>query len=185
VPPVLHWPIAANEVGLSGTRAVHCERTPLGWSIALRLIAPTTVRTLASYADALAVAFGVASVRVAGNALRADRAQVTLHLRPSVGPVEFPPYRRAVWLPTPAGSAVPLGVDEDGAEVPLPLYDSSLLIGGSPGSGKSTAMRALLAGLSGHRDTALYVNRPEAGRTGALEPALQLARRRQRRWAND
>ena len=156
MPPVLLWPLAADEVGLSGTRALRCERTPLGWSIALRLNAPTTVRTLASHADALAVAFGVAAVRVAGDPLRADRAQVALHLRPSVGPVAFPPYRRAVWLPTNAGSAVPLGVDEDGAEVSIRLYGSSILIGGSPGSGKSTAMRALLAGLSGHRDTALF-----------------------------
>jgi DNA segregation ATPase FtsK/SpoIIIE-like protein len=59
-------------------------------------------------------------------------------------------------MPTTAGSDVPLGVGEDGAEVSLPIYGSSLLIGGSPGSGKSTAMRALLAGLSGHRDTALF-----------------------------
>ncbi len=156
VPPILLWPLAASEVGLSGTRAIQCERTPLGWSVALRLIAPTTVQTVASHADALAVAFGVAGVRVAGDPLRADRAQVALHLRPSVGPVEFPPYRRAVWMPTTAGSDVPLGVGEDGAEVSLPIYGSSLLIGGSPGSGKSTAMRALLAGLSGHRDTALF-----------------------------
>ena len=156
VPPVLLWPTAAAEVGLTGTRATKCERTPLGWSIALRLNAPTTVQGVASHADALAVAFGVAGVRVTGDPLRADRAQVALHLRPSVGPVEFPPYRRAVWLPTNAGSAVPLAVDEEGAEVSLPLLGSSILIGGSPGSGKSTAMRALLAGLSGHRNTALF-----------------------------
>ena len=153
---MLLWSIAAEEVGLEGTRATRCDRTPLGWSISIQLAAPTTLRTVASCADALAVAFGVAGVRVAGDPLRADRAQVVLYLRPSIGSVAFPEYRRAVWLPTVAASAVPLGVDEDGAEVSLALYGSSLLIGGSPGSGKSTAMRALLAGLSGHRDTALF-----------------------------
>lgn len=156
VPPVLLWSIAAQEVGLSGTRATRCDRTPLGWSISIQLAAPTTLRTVASCADALAVAFGVAGVRVAGGPLRADRVQVSLHLRPSIGSVAFPEYHRAVWLPTVAASAVPLGVDEDGAEVCVSLYGSSLLIGGSPGSGKSTALRALLAGLSGHRDTALF-----------------------------
>ena len=48
VPPVLLWPTAAAEVGLTGTRATQCERTPLGWSIALRLNAPTTVQAVAS-----------------------------------------------------------------------------------------------------------------------------------------
>jgi DNA helicase HerA-like ATPase len=45
------------------------------------------------------------------------------------------------------------------APVRLPPYGASLLVAGSPGSGsgsgKSTALRAVLAGLAGQRDTAL------------------------------
>lgn len=48
-----------------------------------------------------------------------------------------------------------LGLDADGNEVRLSLYGASLLVAGSPGSGKSTALRALLAGLAAQRDTAI------------------------------
>ncbi len=56
--------------------------------------------------------------------------------------------------------SVHLGIDEDGEEVRLPLYGASLLVAGSPGSGKSTALRAVLAGLAGQRDTALVGSTP-------------------------
>jgi DNA segregation ATPase FtsK/SpoIIIE-like protein len=115
-----------------------------------------TVTALDQHSEALAVAFGVSSVRVVGDPIRADLAKVALYLRPSLGPVAYPNYHRAVWLPTIGGSAVPLGLDESGDEVAVRLYGSSILVGGSPGAGKSTAIRSLLAGLAGHRDTALF-----------------------------
>ena len=153
--PQLLWPTAAREVGLLGTRAVGCRSTALGWALTLRLRPPATPAVLDAYAEPLATAFGVARVRVAPHPFRADRATVALDLRPSLGAVAYPEDDRLVWLPRESAAPVPLGIDEDGEEVRLPLYGASLLVAGSPGSGKSTALRAVLAGLAGQRDTAL------------------------------
>jgi S-DNA-T family DNA segregation ATPase FtsK/SpoIIIE len=155
VSPQLLWPTAAREVGLLGTRAVGCRPTALGWALTLRLRPPATAAVLDAYPEPLATAFGVARVRVAADPARADRATVALDLWPSLGAVAYPQDSRLVWLPRDSATPVPLGLDEDGEEVRLPLYGASLLVAGSPGSGKSTALRAVLAGLAGQRDTAL------------------------------
>lgn len=155
VSPRLLWPTAAAEVNLVGARAQRATATRLGWSLLLSLRPPATATVIEAHADALATAFGIARVRVLRDDERADRVLLGLDLRPSLGPAAYPSDRRPLWLPDAAGSPVLLGLDDDGNEVRIALYGSSILVGGSPGSGKSTALRSLLAGLAQQRDTAL------------------------------
>ena len=68
-----------------------------------------------------------------------------------------------MWLPRDSATPVPCGMDEGGEEVRLPVYGASLLMAGSPGSGKSTTLRAVLVGPVGQRDTALVGIDPRAG----------------------
>ena len=155
VSPRLLWPTVAAEVGLRGTRAVRSRPTRLGWEVTLRLTPPATAQELERQADALATALGIARVRTLPDPARADRIHLALDFEPSLGPVPYPKNRDPVWLPTPAGTPVLLGLDEDGNEVRVSLYGSSLLVGGSPGAGKSTALRAVLTGLACQRHTAI------------------------------
>lgn len=155
VSPRLLWPTAAAEVGLVGARAHRATPTRLGWSLPLRLVPPATAASVEAQAEALATAFGVARVRVARDDGRADRVVLGLDFRTGLGPHAYPLDHRTMWMPDSAGTPVLLGLDDDGSEVRLPLHGSSLLIGGSPGSGKSTAIRTLLAGLARQRHTAL------------------------------
>jgi hypothetical protein len=155
VPPLLLWRIAAREVGIPGVRATNCWHTPLGWGVAVRLQPPYTQAALTAQADALATAFGVARVRVIADESRADRAVLALDLVTSLGSLAYPADTDVVRMPHSAGLPVRLGRDDDGAEVRLTLHGSSLLVGGNPGSGKSTAVRTLLAGLAQQRHTAL------------------------------
>lgn len=52
--------------------------------------------------------------------------------------------------------SIPFSVDEDGTPVRLKIVESNILIGGIPGSGKSGASTAILAGLSRLEHVALY-----------------------------
>lgn len=153
--PRLLWPSVAAEVGLVGTRCVGARTTRLGWEVVLRLTPPATQSSVERHADAVATALGLARVRATPDPARADRIHLALDLFGSLGVVPYPTDTRRVWTPDSAAWPVPLGVDDDGNEVTVFLFGSSVLIGGSPGAGKSTAIRALLAGLARQRDTAL------------------------------
>lgn len=153
--PRLLWPSIAAEVGLVGTRCVGARTTRLGWEVVLRLAPPASQASVERHADAVATALGVARVRATPDPARADRIHLALDFFRSLGVVPYPTDTRRVWTPDSAAWPVPLGVDDDGNEVTVFLYGSSVLIGGSPGAGKSTAIRALLAGLARQRDTAL------------------------------
>lgn len=155
VSPRLLWPAAAAQVGLTGTRATGCRQTPLGWELDLRLQPPTTATAVEAHVEVLAIAFGVRAVRVIRDDERADRVRLRLELRPGLGRVAYPADDRPCWFPRAAGADVLLGVDDDQRPVRLSLHGSSLLIGGSPAAGKSTAIRAVLAGLAQQRDVAL------------------------------
>lgn len=52
--------------------------------------------------------------------------------------------------------AIPFSVAEDGAPVALKVYESNILVGGIPGSGKSGASTAILAGVARLPHTAIY-----------------------------
>ena len=153
--PRLLWPSIAAEVGLVGTRGVGARTTRLGWEVVLRLAPPASQASVERHAEAVATALGLARVRATPDPARADRIHLALDFIRSLGLVAYPEDRGRVWTPDSPAWPVPLGVDDDGNEVSVFLYGSSLLIGGSPGSGKSTAIRALLAGLARQRDTAI------------------------------
>ncbi len=153
--PRLLWPSIAAEVGLVGTRCVGARTTRLGWEVVLRLAPPASQASVERHAEAVATALGLARVRATPDPARADRIHLALDFIRSLGLVAYPEDRGRVWTPDSAPWPVPLGVDDDGNEVSVFMYGSSLLIGGSPGSGKSTAIRALLAGLARQRDTAI------------------------------
>lgn len=151
VHPRYFWHIAAHRAGIDGARLRGASRSPLGWIVDVRLVAPWTVARLTIHAEVLASVLGAARVRVVADDYRADRATVYIDNKPSAPSVDYP----CAWHigGYPAGSALPLGVTDNGTPLHLQLFGSSVLVGGNPGGGKSTALRVLLAGLSMQRNT--------------------------------
>jgi len=74
----------------------------------------------------------------------------------SVGAVPFPDAFRQWVVPQDPLRAFPLGVDDSGHHVSGHFYGQNCLIGGSPGSGKSMAMRVFLTSLASSRNVCLY-----------------------------
>ncbi len=93
-------------------------------------------------------------VSVEPDTSRGDRAAVVLDWtwKPPGEPYPEPDAQLRLFPPS-AFAPLPLGVGRDGQPVGVQLFDRSagaarLLIGGVPGSGKSNALRAVLAGLA-------------------------------------
>lgn len=172
LPPRFVWPTVANLLGLPGAKAVRVQPTPLGHELTVRLEPPLTAATVEAASARIAVAFGVTRCRVTPHPERADVVSVSLDRYSGLGPIPFPADRRPVWLPHDANEPVPLGVDDDGRFVAIPLVGSSMLVGGNPGAGKSSALRTLLAGMASHRDLALIGIDPKWAELGPWAPRM-------------
>jgi hypothetical protein len=120
------------------------ERGAFGESAWVRLGAGWSPTHLEARAEILASFLDVAAVRIRRHPTHTGwvcvRAMVTDPLaRPT------PPWpwvgsaRTDLWKP------VPLGLDEDGAQVKITLVGHNLLLGGEPGAGKSGALSLLVA----------------------------------------
>jgi hypothetical protein len=121
-------------------------RTRLGYRLAIRLLDGQTVDNYRRAADALAHAYEVTEVRVSPG-----RPKV-VHLTPVM---KDPLAEGRVLTPntlTPATDLnyVPLGITEEGELWLTPLNETSTVIGGVPGAGKSVAINVLLANVA-HR----------------------------------
>ena len=148
LPIALTWPRVARSLGLAASSIEAVEPTPLGVTVRLRIAPPLSAVRVGAVADQIAVAYGVARVRVIEEPLRADRLSVFFDTRLGVGAVAYPTDDRPVWLPSSPHEPLPLGIDDQGRPVSIPLLGHGALLGGNPGSGKSNGLRVLLAGLA-------------------------------------
>ena len=155
LPLVFSWPMVAKQIGLDGTRVTAVSETALGHSLQIELQPPNSVLRVGMMSDQLAVAFGIARVRVLADPQYAHRATVLLDQQLSIGSVPYEPEHNPVGLPLDPLRAIPIGRDDNGDEVTTSFYGQSILIGGNPGSGKSVAMRVILAGLAASRNVCL------------------------------
>ena len=151
------WHSVATQVGLEGTKIRgRVATTALGRELQLSLRPPATLSRIQKRADRLAVAYGVARVRVKAHPLRADRVAISLDERLGVGSIAFPIEQNPVGLPLNPLRPFPLGVDDNIDSVIGNFYGHHILIGGSPGAGKSNALRVFLSHLAASRNVALY-----------------------------
>lgn len=150
------WHSVAEQVGLQGTKVRGVAATALGREVHLRLTPPATLSHVQKRAERLAVAYGVARVRVIADPLRADRIALSLDERLSVGSIALPVEYNPVGLPLNPLRPFALGVDDNIAPVTGKFFSHHILIGGSPGAGKSNALRVFLAHLAASRNVSLY-----------------------------
>jgi hypothetical protein len=120
------------------------EELPAGFRLTLGLRTGTHVGMIDHNAEALAVALGARSVRVARDLGHAGTVRLTVVMRDPFEPeAALWPWREAEQVD--AWSPIPVGVDEDGLPVSVSLPERNVLLGGEPGSGKSAAMSLLVA----------------------------------------
>lgn len=155
LPLVVAWHLAAEAVGLRHTRVVDVVETALGHAIEIAISTPTTVADIERVAPAIAVAFGLPRVRVMASTARADRVNLSLDRRLSIGAIPFTEEYNPVGLPLDPLRRFNIGLDDNGDPVRLSPYGQHILIGGNPGSGKSVAVRVFLANLAASRDVQL------------------------------
>ncbi len=170
LPLVISWPLVAERLGQFGTRVKDVRETALGHALDLQLQPPNSVVRIGMMADQLAVAFGIARVRVLAHPLLSHEATIYLDQQLSIGSVPFSPE------PKPEGSLldplrpIPIGFDDNGDPVAIRLYGHSILIGGNPGSGKSVAMRVILAGLIASENVCLVGIDPKRAELSMWRP---------------
>ena len=155
LPLVISWPMVADRIGLHGTRVTAVSETALGHAVELQLQPPNSVVRIGMMSDQLAVAFGIARVRVLADPQYPHRVTVLLDQQLSIGSVPFESEHNPAGLPLNPLRTIPIGHDDNGDEVATSFYGQSILIGGNPGSGKSVAMRVILAGLAASRNVCL------------------------------
>ena len=122
--------------------------------------------------ELIAVAYGAARVRVHVDPLRADWVAVSIDRRLGVGTVPYAPEWNPVGLPLDPLRHLPVGLDDDANPVSLHLYGRHALVAGNPGSGKSNALRVLLAGLAASRDVAIFGIDPKHVELSMWSPRL-------------
>lgn len=155
LPLFISWPLVAEEIGLRGTHVTAVTETALGHAVELELRPNNSVVRVGMMADQIAVAFGIARVRVVADPLYSHRVTVFLDQQLSIGSVPYEREDNPAGLPLDPIRALPIGLDDNGVEVATSFYGQSILIGGNPGSGKSVAMRVILAGLAASRNVCL------------------------------
>ena len=155
LPLVISWLLVAEQIGLHGTRVTAVTETALGHAVDLELQPTNSVVRIGMMTDQLAVAFGIARVRVLADPLYSHRVTVLLDQQLSIGSVPYQPEHNPVGLPLNPLREMPIGLDDNGDEIAASFYGQSILIGGNPGSGKSVAMRVILAGLAASRNVCL------------------------------
>lgn len=156
LPERLSWPYVAERIGLGGTRYLRSRSTALGIEIDVALDAPTTSTRLATVTDEIAVAFGAARVRVIPNEGRSDRATVAVDYRRAGDVFQFVPEWNPARMPLDPLRHFSLGEDDYRNPIGSSFYGRHVLIGGSPGAGKSNALRVFMAHLATSRDVACF-----------------------------
>ena len=155
LPLFISWPIVRDSVGLYGAKFTAARSTALGYAVILRLEAPMTAVVLADFCDSLAVAYGAARVRVEQDETHAHHVTLLIDYRVGIGTIPYQPEFNPIGLPLDPQRPLPIGLDDNGELVTIPLYGKHALIGGNPGAGKSVATRVLLAGLATSRNVSI------------------------------
>lgn len=145
--------IAAFGGGRARVRRV--RSVPAGESLVVRVPRGGRVADLDDAKDRIAAVLGAREVRVIQEPGNAGRATVLVVRRDPLAhgaPLRWPKVDAAqlsLWDP------IPVGVDEDGADVAVLLPERNVLLGGEPGAGKSGGLAIFVA-------------------TAALDPAVRL-----------
>jgi len=129
--------------------------TPSGAVLDIVLYPRCTATDLAAMTEPMAVALGVARVRVKEDTSAAHRARLVLVERDPLAEAPVP-WPWAGVVRTDLWGGVPLGYDEDNSLVTLELAGHHLLLGGEPGAGKSNALSLVVASAALDPDSQLW-----------------------------
>jgi hypothetical protein len=91
LPLVINWPLVASQIDLDGTRVTAVTETTLGHAVQLQLQPPNSVVRIGMMSDQLAVAFGIARVRVLSDPQYADGVTVLRDQQLSIGSAPYEP----------------------------------------------------------------------------------------------
>ena len=162
VSPRFYWSRMLRKTGLVGLRLQSAEPSLLGWKILVRLPVHISHIDLEKSADRLGIYLSASRIRISPHESNIALARIDIDFSDSIPPLDYPERSSSIWTPLPAGSPAPLFYTDDGTSHELALHGSSILLGGNPGSGKSTAVRVLLGSLAQQRHTALIGIDPKA-----------------------
>lgn len=192
------WPTVARSAHLNARLDLSTMLTTEASEVVtlpVRLRGSCSQEEVQAAAGRLRALYRCARVEVIPDRHRGDRVAVVIHteLLPPSRPWG-PMHPADAVVPPSAAQLLPLGVDDHGRVVGVRLFDaetggSSALIAGVPGSGKTTAVRVLLAGLApttaaiavidptGGSESSLWSPRLSASVTSAEpEPTIDLLR---------
>ena len=146
----------AHRLGLDGARLARIERTPLGVRATLHLHPPLSGSSIAAAHERIATAYGVARARVQVDPHRSDVVWLSLDAALALDAVDYPYRPDPTHPPQDPLRPLPIGLGDDGHEMAARVVGQGVLLGGIPGSGKSNAIRVLLAGLAVSANTSLW-----------------------------
>jgi S-DNA-T family DNA segregation ATPase FtsK/SpoIIIE len=133
-------------------------------TVTLELPVGITPSHIEAKTEALAGAFGGSSATVTRDPYAADR--VSLEVIGANDPLYSPSEIEGLSYfsyPRNADDLVPIGRYATGEPCEIDLREKSILIAGSPGSGKSVAMQQIVAAAAMSHDTALWILDPKGG----------------------
>lgn len=142
------WEASARALGVANREGAAPEVTRIddtaaGREVLLKLRPGVTADVIAKQADQLAAAHGAVRAIVEPDKPGWARVRYLDRDPLATAPGTWPGiHAEAVPLTVP----VPLGLNEDGDVALVNLWQSSALLGGSPGTGKSAAMQVLISG---------------------------------------
>ncbi len=154
--PHLYWSSVVRATKLEGLKLVKAKPSLLGWKLLVRLSTDIPPELLVKCSERIAVFFECARVRVLVHEDNFSLADIYVDYVLMPPAQSYPHDLKPVWLPSPPATPIPFFYTDEGKPVNIALHGSSLLLGGNPGSGKSTAIRVLLNGLAQQRNTALF-----------------------------
>ena len=134
-----------------------------GYSLIIKLRTGMTATRIMKKAEAIAIGMKAAEVEL--ERIKGDKFRLWVRNQIEKVLPQYPIKESQPITPIPLRN-VPLGINADGYQVGLPLFNSSggtvTLIGGNPGQGKSSALKVILAGCV-HSNTAIIWFDPKSG----------------------
>jgi len=130
--------------GQSTPAVLRVTQTAAGYALWVRLPRGFSALDLEKAAEVTAAAMGAAAVRVTRDRSNAALAAVAIVKRDplaTLGPLPWALADATTWS---LWDPIPVGIDENGAEVSLSLPERNVLLGGEPGAGKSAALSLLV-----------------------------------------
>lgn len=174
------WPTTARQLGLKArVRCFQSHALRGGASLGLQLLRGTTHDDVAAAAERIRSLYGCARVDVIPDTDHGNRVAVALRWLAQPASIEYmsiaPPSRSLV--PPRPSTPLPIGLDLDGEPIALSLFHTvlggtSLLIGGVPGTGKTNALRIVLAGLAQTPAQVVVIDPTGGAEAGLWRPRL-------------